>query len=139
MLIAMLACKGTLGAVIRLVSLEIATLERLEAESALHLRKLAALKQFLWWRVLVEVPVKLSQFALPLTSQPAMAAAHHERMKCAFQADIRIGGDFFTTRGTRILGIVHALDTTSAEAVAAARDLVWFSEHEQADGAVSLH
>ena len=33
---------------------------------------------------------------------------------------------------------MHALDTTSAEAVAAARDLVWFSQHEQADGAVSL-
>ena len=51
MLVAMLACKGTLGAVIRLVRLEIATLERLEAESALHLRKLAALEQFLWRRL----------------------------------------------------------------------------------------
>ena len=139
MLIAMLACKGTLGAVIRLVSFEIATLERVEANSALHLRILAALKQFLWQRLLVEVPVKLSQFALPLTPQPAMAAAHYERMKRAFQADIRIGGDFFATSGTRILGVVHSLDTTAAEAVAAARDLVWFSEHEQADGAVNLH
>ena len=91
MLIAMLACKGTLGAVIRLVSLEIATLERQEAESAFHLRKLAALEQFLWWRMLVEVLVKLSQFPLPLTPQPVLAAAYHEHMKCAFQADIRIG------------------------------------------------
>ena len=112
MLFAMLACKGTLGAVIRLVSFEIATLERMEANSALHLRKLAALQQFLWLRVLVEVPVKLSQFALPLTPQPAMAAAHQERMKRAFQADIRIGGDFFATSRTRILGVAHALNTT---------------------------
>ena len=139
MLFAMLACKETHGAVIRLVSLEIATLERLEAESALHLRKLAAFEQFLWRRVLVEVPVKLSQFPLPLTAQPATAAAHYERMKCAFQTDIRIGGDFFATSGTRILGVVHALDTTVAEAVAAARDLIWFAQHEQAYGAVDLH
>ena len=139
MVIAMLACKGTLGAVIRLVSFEIATLERLEAESALHLRKLAALKQFFWRRVLVEVPVKLSQFALPLTPQPATAAAHYERTKRAFQADIRIGGDFFATSGTCVLGVAHAMDTTAAEAVAAARDLMWFAQHEQADGAVGLH
>ena len=136
MLFAMLACKGTLGAVIRLVSLEIATRERLEANSALHLRKLAALEQ---GRVLVEVPVKLSQFALPLTPQPATAAAHYERTKRAFQADIGIGDDFFAASGTRVLGVAHALDTTAAKAVAAARDLVWFAQHEQADGAVGLH
>ena len=139
MLFAMLACKGTLGAVIRLVSFEIATLERLEAKSALHLRKLAALEQFFWRRVLIEVPVKLSQFALPLTPQPATAAAYYERTKRAFQADIRIGDDFFAASGTRVLGVAHELDTTAAKAVAAARDLMWFAQHEQADGAVGLH
>ena len=139
MLFAMLACKGTLGAVIRLVTLEIATLERLEANSALHLRKLAALEQSFWRRVLVEVPVKLSQFAIPLTPQSATAAAHYERTKRAFQADIGIGDDFFAASGTRVLGVAHALDTTAAKAVAAARDLVWFAQHEQADGAVGLH
>ena len=93
---------------------------------------------FLWRRVLVEVPVKLSQFTLPLTPQPVLATAHPERMKLAFQANIGIG-DFFATSRTRILGVVHALDTTVTEAVATAHDLIWFAQHEQADGAVGLH
>ena len=49
-LVTMLACIGSLGAVISLVGLDIATLERLDTVSAVHLRELAPHEQFLWRR-----------------------------------------------------------------------------------------
>ena len=56
----------------------------------------------------------------------------------AFQAFIGKDGELFIASRTYILGSLHALDTASAVAVSAARDLMWFAQYEQADGAVGL-
>ena len=74
--------------------------------------------------------VKLSQFALPLTPQTALATVDSKSIKRSFETDIGKGGDFLGTIGTCILGVMHALDTPSAKAVAATRNLVWFAQYK---------
>ena len=84
------------------------------------------------------MPVKLSQFPLPLAPQPAMDAVDFLAAERAFQAFIGKYGELFIASRTYILGSLHALDTVSAEAISAARDKLWFAQYEQADGAVGL-
>ena len=85
------------------------------------------------------MPVKLSQFPLPLTPQPAMDAVDFLSAERAFQAFIWKDAELFIAGRTYISGSLHALDTASTVAVSAARDLLWFAQYEQADGAFGLH
>ena len=80
------------------------------------------------------MPIKLSQFPLPLTPQPAMDAVDFLAAERAFQAFIGNDGELFIASRTYILGSLHALDTVSAEAISAARGKLWFAQYKQADG-----
>ena len=85
------------------------------------------------------MPVKLSQFPLPLTPQLVMGAVDLLAIKRAFQAFIGKCSELFITSRTYILVSLHALDTALAVAVSAARHLLWFAQYKQADGTVGLH
>ena len=85
------------------------------------------------------MPVKLSQFPLPLTPQPAMDAEDAKGIKRAFQTFVGKGVKFIRTCRAWLSVCFYFLDTVSAVAVSAARDLMRFAQYEQADGAVGLH
>ena len=84
------------------------------------------------------MPVKLSQFPLPLTPQPALDAVDAKNVKRAFQTFVRKGIEFLGTGRAWFSVAFYFLDTVLAVAVSAARDLLWFAQYKQADGAVGL-
>ena len=68
-----------------------------------------------------------------------MATVHFQGVERAFQALVGKCVELFVASRAELLSDLYALNAALTIAVAAARDLVRFVQHEQTDRTVSLH